>query len=100
MGRAKCLGRGNVLSAWQLFVSIVSLQRHWLEIPDDADPRKQLQEIIGNIDFPPVKSLACAAHMLMMVIVPAFAESDESEPKVVAALVSRFIAFVPEQVGQ
>ena len=36
----------------------------------------------------------------MMVVVPALTESDESEPKVIAALVSRFIAFIAEQVGQ
>ena len=38
--------------------------------------------------------------MLMVVIVPAFTESDESEPKVIAAFVSGCVALVAEQMRQ
>src|SRR5258708_39298539 len=89
-------GRRRVLSAGQLFVVAVRLMGHRLEIPDDADPGEYFQKIVSDIDLPPVKSLTGAAHMLVVIVVPAFTQSYQRQPKIVTALVASFVALPAE----
>src|SRR6185436_1830832 len=41
-----------------------------------------------------------AAHMLVVVVVPALAQSDQREPKIIAAFIARFVTFVAEYMSQ
>ena len=67
-----CLRRRCEFTARQLFVVAVRLGGHRLEVPDDAGPRETFQYIVGDIDFPPIETLAGAAHVFVVVIVPTF----------------------------
>ena len=55
------------------------------EIADDVEPGKHFQRVEGDVHFPPVKALARAGHVVVMIVVPAFAEGDEREHPVVLA---------------
>jgi hypothetical protein len=47
------------------------------KIPDNAESGHQHQKIIRDIDLPPVKPLAHSNSIMMVVIVPPFAERYE-----------------------
>ena len=70
-----------------MFGTVVRFARDLLQIPDDSQPRHQLQQVVGDVDLPPVKALAGAMRVVMMIIVPALAEANDAEDGVVAALV-------------
>ena len=90
------LGGGREFSARQMFGALVGFAGHRFEIPDDADPGQEFQDVICNVDLPPVKSLSGAAHVLVVVIVPSFAQGNQREEKVIAAFVAGFVPFVAE----
>src|SRR5258708_25008566 len=54
------------------------------EIPDDAEPGHNLQRVVGDVNFPPEEALARGSHKVMMVVVPAFAQGEQSEQPIVA----------------
>ena len=70
------------------------------EVPDEAELGHEFEAVVGEIDFPPVEALAGAAHVAVVVVVPAFAQGDEGEPEVVAALVGGFEALIAPDVGE
>jgi predicted dithiol-disulfide oxidoreductase (DUF899 family) len=59
--------------------------RNAAEFADETEPGKKLQRVVGNVDLPPVEALARAGHVVVMVVVPAFAESDQSEKPIILA---------------
>jgi len=60
------------------------------EFADEAKPGEELQAVVGEIDLPPIKTLAGGGHEVVMIVVPAFAEGDEREqPVVLAGVVCR-----------
>ena len=68
------------------------------QVPNDPEPRHQFQRVVGNVNLPPVEALARGSHVVVMVVVPAFAEREDGKQPVVAARVGRFIAARTEQV--
>ena len=57
------------------------------QIPGYAQPVQHLQRVVSNVHLPPAKSLLARVHELVMVVVPAFAQRDDGEDKVIAAVV-------------
>jgi hypothetical protein len=57
---------------------------------DNSDDAQKPQHVIGDIHLPPFQSLTRAGHVLMMVVMPAFAEGDQREQKIVSAVVFGF----------
>src|ERR1700736_3540465 len=70
------------------------------EVPDDTAPGKNLQGVVGDVDFPPEKTLAGGGHEVMVVVVPAFAEGQQRQEPVVLAGVVGFVAARTEQMGE
>jgi len=70
------------------------------KIPNQAGPRQDFEQIVGNIDFPPIKALSGGIHVAVMIVVPTLAQGDEREEQAVAAVVFGFITAFAEQVGQ
>jgi len=68
------------------------------EVADEAEPGEELQAIVGEIDLPPVEALAGGGHEIVMVVVPAFAESHQGEQPVVLAGVGGREAAIAENV--
>src|SRR5687768_10863153 len=66
---------------------VINARRNRFQIPDQSEPREHLQSVIGQIEFPPKKSLAGRAHKAVMIVVPALAEGDQGEPEIVPAVV-------------
>ncbi len=64
-----------------------------LEVPDQPTPRHDDQQVIGNVDFPPKKSLSCRIGKMMMVVVPALTKRDHCQPQVIAAIVVCFVSL-------
>src|SRR5271165_956695 len=69
-------------------------------VSHNAEPAEGLEDQVGDIEFPPALSLAAAAGREMVIVVPAFAECDQSEPKVVAAFIRSIEAARAPQVAQ
>jgi len=70
------------------------------EFTNNAEPGKNLQGVIGNVDFPPVEALARGSHEVVMVVVPTLAESDEREEPIVFAGVGGREAALAEDVRE
>src|SRR3546814_15241557 len=60
--------------------------RYRLEIPHQPQAGKQTQAVVGEIDFPPAKALTSRTREVMMIVVPAFADSEHCQQPVVAAV--------------
>src|SRR5271157_4749132 len=58
--------------------------RDRLEPPDEAGPRKALQQVVRDVDFPPEKAVPGRALITAVVVVPALAKRDDCEDKAVA----------------
>src|SRR6202000_2066945 len=70
------------------------------EIPDQAEQGEELQRVVGDVDFPPEKALASGGHVVVMIVVPAFAERQEREKPVVLAGVGGLVADSAEKVRE
>src|SRR5258706_7919163 len=95
-GSAACLGGGGVesLAFGEDVVGDAA------EFADDAEPREELQAVVGEIDLPPIKTLAGGGHEVVMIVVPAFAEGDQGEQPVVLAGVGGREAALAKDVGE
>lgn len=59
------------------------------DVPHDAKDIKELDDVIRNIKFPPVDSLASGDLVVVVIIVPAFTQRNHGDKGVVAAGVRR-----------
>jgi hypothetical protein len=95
--RVVCLG-WFVQKQWTAFTHICdeifaqNTFRWTTQIPDQAEFFQDLQDVIGDVDFPPKEALVGARHVVVMVVVPTFAHGQKREPEVVAARVFRGVA--------
>ena len=64
------------------------------------EPGHHLEQVIGDVDFPPVEALARRARVVVVIVVPALAERDQREEPVVAARVAGLVALLAEHVRQ
>src|SRR5262245_24959497 len=86
------------LSGETLFSIGQNVRRNLAEFPHNAAPRERFKRVIRNIDFPPEKALPRAGHVMMMVVVPAFAERHEREQPIVFAGVGSCVAAGTEKM--
>src|SRR6185437_1002950 len=73
---------------------------HGLQVPDDADEGHELQQVKRDVEFPPIKTLAHRRGVMMVIVVPAFAQGDDGQPHIVAAGVAGLVAPAPEYMRQ
>src|ERR1700739_1311060 len=52
---------------------------------NEPEPREKTEGVEGDVDFPPIETLASAGHVVVVIVVPAFAKGDESEKPIVFA---------------
>ena len=60
------------------------------QVSRNADHTHDLEHIESRINFPPANTLTGARHVAVMIVVPAFAESDERKKEIVPAVVTGF----------
>src|SRR5256885_2021136 len=70
------------------------------EVPDEAEPGEGFEGVVSDVDFPPEEALAGAGHVMVMIVVPAFAEGHESEEPVVAAGVRGLVTARTEKMRE
>ena len=63
-------------------------------------PGERLQDVVGGVDLPPAETLAHAALIGVVIVVPALAHGEEGEQPVVAGVVARDVALAAVHVGQ
>src|SRR6266576_3486867 len=76
------------------------MRGNFAQIPNDTEPGHDLQRVVGDINLPPEEALARRSHKVMMVIVPALAEGEESQEPIVAAGVRGFVAARTKEVRE
>src|SRR5436190_18172849 len=64
------------------------LRRYRLEVAHQAQHLQHAQPVEGEVELPPAEALARAAREEVVVVVPAFAEGQQGQPGVVAAVVA------------
>ena len=68
------------------------------QIPDDAEPAQELQRRVADVDLIPAKTLTSCGRIMMMVVVPTFAEGQQcDQPVITAIIIGGKVAFA-EQV--
>lgn len=70
------------------------------QIPNDSEPAQDPQDVEGDIHFPPKEALVGGALVVMVIVVPAFAEREQGQEEIIAAQVGRLIAAAPPNVAQ
>ena len=60
------------------------------QFPDNPEKAEDPQHVIREVNLPPPLTLSCAAHKLMMIVVPTLSERDQRQHEVVTALVFGF----------
>jgi hypothetical protein len=73
---------------------------HRLEIMDQSKPAHQLEQVVADVDLPPVKPLAGRAGKVVMIVVPTFAQRQQGQQPVVAAVIACAVAASAPAVGQ
>ena len=74
-------------------------ERYGFQVPDEAGPGNDLEEVIGNVNFPPIKALADGVHVAVVIIMPAFTERNHRENQAVTAVVAGVVPAATEQMG-
>lgn len=73
----------------------------WLfDFVDDAHEFEELDDVVGRVNFPPEEPLACAVRVVVVVVVPAFTQSQDGEDEGVAAGFAGFITTATEKVAE
>src|SRR5690606_30966436 len=65
-----------------------------------AEPGEHGEDIVGDVDLPPVEALALRGEAAMMVVVPALAERDDRQQKVVPAGIGRVEPSAADRMRQ
>src|SRR5437868_1205719 len=74
------------------------LGRRLADVPDDAAQPQQPDDVVTDVDLPPEEALVGRTLVVMVIVVPALAERDDGDERVVAAVVLRGVAAPAEQV--
>jgi hypothetical protein len=61
---------------------------------------KQNHRIVGNVNFPPVKSLTGGHGIVVVIVVPAFTRRNQGQQCIVATRIPCFISSAAEHVVQ
>jgi len=76
-----------------LVFGIFDVLRHSFQIPDETDGLEATEDVIGYVNLPPEEALACSRFVIVVVIMPAFAQGNESKPEAVSRFIVRFITL-------
>src|SRR5439155_7842602 len=63
-------------------------------------PLQELDQEVGDVDLPPEEPLVRRARIIVVVVVPALAQSDQGQNEVVATLVVGPVATTPDPMPQ
>src|ERR1700736_713972 len=69
-------------------------------VPDQAHTGQQSDEVVTDVDLPPVEALVGAALVVVVVVVPTFAKRDQRQEEVVAAVVGSGVTAPPDEVAE
>jgi len=70
------------------------------QIPYHAGPRQDHEKIVREIDLPPIKSLPSRGRIVVVIIMPTFAESDNRERETIPAPILSIIALGSYLMGE
>ncbi len=70
------------------------------QVPDQSEPRKYLQDVVRNVDLPPVKALTLRAGIVVVVVVPPLAQRNQGQEPVITTVVSRWKTTLADQMGE
>src|SRR5262249_33687227 len=98
VGSAKAATEGKDLRGEFFLLRGEKMRGNFAQIPHESAPGKRFERVVGNINFPPEKALARAGHVVVMIVVPAFAEGHQGEQPVVPAGVRRLVAARTEKM--
>lgn len=70
------------------------------QIPYQTEPAQYPEDGVADIHFPPIKSHVGRSLIVVVVIVPAFAQSDQCQKPMVSALVGRGETLLPEDMRE
>ena len=70
-----------------------------LDFFGEADLGEEPDSVVVDVELVPLEAVACADRVGVMVVVPAFATGQQSNPPVVAGVVLGLEAPLPPQVG-
>ncbi len=59
------------------------------DVPNQPRRPEDLEQIIGDVDFPPKEALVGRALAVVVVVMPALAKGDDGDQQVIAAIVGR-----------
>src|SRR5256885_16720607 len=97
-GKKRALQKLENLGGEFCFVRGEEMGGDFAKVPNEAEPGEGFQRVISDVDFPPEKALAGAGHVMVMIVVPGFAEGHKSEEPVVAAGVRGLITARTEKM--
>src|SRR6185369_1975919 len=63
--------------------------RRLADIPDEPDSLEGEQRVVAEIELPPEEALPRRAHVVVVIVVPAFTEREDGEHRVVTGIVLR-----------
>src|SRR5437879_3854083 len=98
--RKRALQKLENLGGEFCFVRGEEMGGDFAKVPDEAAPGEGFERVVGDVDFPPEEALASASHVMVMIVVPAFAEGQKGEKPVVAAGVGGLIAARAEKMRE
>ena len=76
------------------------LFRHRAEIPYQPKERQRTQHVVTDIKLPPVETLVGGALVVVVIVVPAFAQRDEGHQGAVLALVCGLVTHSANDVAE
>src|SRR5690606_520120 len=81
-----------------LILRIFDVVWHPLQIPDQPQRLEGPEHVICNVNLPPEKALATGGFLVLMVVVPGFAQANQRQPQTVTRLVIALIPLLPKLV--
>ena len=99
-GKKRALQKLEKLGGEFCFVRGEEMGGDFAEVPDEAEPGEGFERVISDVDFPPEEALTGAGHVMVMIVVPAFAEGHESKEPVVAAGVRGLVTARTEKMRE
>ena len=91
---------GKILVGWKLMGIFIGGERYGFQVPNEPSPGQGFEQIVGDVNFPPVKTLADGAHVAVMVVMPALAQGDQRQNQAVPAVVLSIVAAFAQQMRQ
>ena len=82
------------------FCFLINPLRIRADVPHDAEPTQGDENVMRDVDLPPVHPLSFGTRISVMIVMPSFTERDECEKKAVSAVVGRFESSLAPHVRE